>query len=85
VLQAGGLTVELVKHDDAVARGQTDAAHLHGFFKAGFVVEDFECTIAELRRRGAEFAFGPFPKQPTQPANAAIKDNAGNLIQIFGR
>ena len=30
-------------------------------------------------------AFGPFPARPNQRANMIVKDNAGNLIQIFGR
>jgi hypothetical protein len=58
---------------------------VHGIFKAGIVVEDFDRTIAELRRRGVEIAIGPFPKRDAQPANAIIRDNAGNYIQFFGR
>ena len=58
---------------------------IHGLFKAGVVVDDFDKTLATLRSRGVEFAFGPFPARPNQRANVLIKDNAGNLIQIFGK
>ena len=78
VLQGGGLTVELI-HDPAaqppvVARP----------FKAGFFVKDFESTVNELHARGIPIAFGPFPARDGQQANLIIRDNAGNLIQIFG-
>ena len=91
VLEGGGLIVELVQHDDALPLTrpapavQGGSLFVHGIFKAGFVVEDFDATIALLRARQVEIAFGPFPKRPTQRANAIIKDNAGNFIQIFGK
>jgi catechol 2,3-dioxygenase-like lactoylglutathione lyase family enzyme len=90
VLRGGGLTVELVQHDDArplrtaapAAKG--DPVFVHGIFKAGVVVRDFDATVAQLRSRGVEIAMGPWPARADQPANLIIKDNAGNLIQIFG-
>jgi catechol 2,3-dioxygenase-like lactoylglutathione lyase family enzyme len=83
VLEGGGLIVELI-HDPA-AGPRLDPPHLvHGPFKVGFVVQDFESTLAELRARGAEIAFGPYPPSGQQRANVIIRDNAGNLIQIFG-
>ena len=90
VLQAGGLTVELVKHDEAVPLSNflgdsKGALYVHGIFKAGIVVDDFDATIAALRSRGVNIAIGPFPKRGDQPANAIIRDNAGNYIQIFGK
>jgi catechol 2,3-dioxygenase-like lactoylglutathione lyase family enzyme len=86
VLEGGGLTVELLQ--DPAARppawvGIARPELLHGFFKAGFVVRDFDKTIEELRARGVVFAYGPFPAQGVQRANVIIRDNAGNLIQIF--
>jgi catechol 2,3-dioxygenase-like lactoylglutathione lyase family enzyme len=90
VLEGGGLTVELMQHSKArplstAAPGVQANYEVHGIFKAGMVVEDFDRTIAELRRRGVEIAIGPFPKRDAQPANAIIRDNAGNYIQFFGR
>lgn len=90
VLEGGGLIVELLQH--AAARPMTSAApgvresyQVHGLFKAGLIVEDFDRTIAALRARGVEIAIGPFPRTSTQRANAIVKDNAGNMIQFFGR
>ena len=42
-------------------------------------------VMRQLRRRGVEIAIGPFPKRDNQPANAIIRDNAGNYIQVLGR
>jgi len=57
---------------------------VHGYFKAGAIIEDFEKTVALLRQRGVEIFLGPFPRTSEQRANVLIKDGAGNLIQLFG-
>jgi catechol 2,3-dioxygenase-like lactoylglutathione lyase family enzyme len=90
ILEGGGLLVELIQHDGAkplgtLAPGVRGSVYVHGYFKAGVIVEDFDRTIAALRARGIEIAFGPYPKSATQRANAIIRDNAGNLIQFLGR
>ena len=90
ILEGGGLLVELIQHDAAkplgtVAPGVRGGVYVHGYFKAGLLVEDFDRTIAALRARGIEIAYGPYPKSATQWANAIIRDNAGNLIQFLGR
>jgi catechol 2,3-dioxygenase-like lactoylglutathione lyase family enzyme len=90
VLQGGGLTVELVQHDEAAPLRKflpepRGALFVHGIFKVGVTVDDFDATIAALRSRGIPIAIGPFPKRPDQPANAIIQDNAANYIQIFGK
>jgi catechol 2,3-dioxygenase-like lactoylglutathione lyase family enzyme len=89
VLEGGGLIVELMKHDDAVPMGKAAPAItrnylVHGIFKAGIVVDDFDKTIGQLKARGIQIAIGPFPATKEQRANAIIRDNAGNLIQFFG-
>ena len=86
LLQGGGLTVELIQHDDAVPLRpmQNGAVSVHGIFKVGVTVDDFDKTLAALRARGVEIAFGPYPKRPDQPANVIIRDGDGNLIQIAG-
>ena len=90
ILEGGGLIVELMHHDDAVPL-RTAAPSInrnflvHGMFKAGLFVEDFDKAIAEFRARGVQIAIGPFPARPDQPANAIIRDNEGNFIQFFGR
>jgi catechol 2,3-dioxygenase-like lactoylglutathione lyase family enzyme len=90
ILEGGGLTVELIQHDAAralrdAAPGVSDPQFIHGLYKAGFVVKDFDDVVAELRSRGVEIAYGPFPATDIQKANVLIRDNAGNLIQLFGR
>ena len=88
-LSGGGLTVELVHNADAVplskaAPSITRNYLVHGIFKTGIVVEDFDKVIATLRARGVRIAIGPFAATAQQPANAIIRDNEGNYIQFFG-
>ena len=89
VLEGGGLIVELLQRDDAVPLRQAAPSveanyRIHGFFKAGVIVDDFDKTLATLRSRGVEIAIGPFRATTTQRANVIVRDNAGNLIQFFG-
>ena len=84
VLEGGGLTVELIQN--AQARPPVgDPQLVHGYFKSGMIVKDFDRTLATLRERGVEVAFGPFPASDSQRANVILRDNAGNLLQLFGR
>lgn len=90
VLAGGGLTVELIQHDEAeplsaAAPGRKGALFVHGFFKVGVVVANFGEALAALQARRIEIAVGPFPAREGQPANVIIKDNAGNLIQIVAQ
>ncbi|HET7217132.1 MAG TPA: VOC family protein [Vicinamibacterales bacterium] len=90
VLEGSGLIVELVQLRDAVplakaAPSLRDKEFVHGFFKAGIVVDNFDALVAGLKSRRLEIAYGPFPARPGQRANVIIRDNAGNLIQFFGR
>ncbi|HJU88505.1 MAG TPA: VOC family protein [Gemmatimonadaceae bacterium] len=90
VLQGGGLTVELVKHDEAapLRTGRPaggGALYVHGIFKVGVVVDNYDETLGGVRARGIPIAIGPFPARAGQPANFIIRDNAGNYIQIFGK
>ena len=89
VLEGGGLMVELIQHDAALALNKlsppvSDPFQLHGFFKAGFMVEDFDATLATLKDRGVQIAHGPYAAKDGRRANLIISDNAGNLIHIFG-
>jgi catechol 2,3-dioxygenase-like lactoylglutathione lyase family enzyme len=90
VLEGGGLIVELMRHPASVparsaAPALTHPGPIHGYFKAGIVVDDFEAALAGLRKRGVRIVVGPFPAGNGQRANVMIQDNAGNLIQFFGR
>jgi catechol 2,3-dioxygenase-like lactoylglutathione lyase family enzyme len=84
ILECGGLIVELIQHDDATP-AEKDNLLVHGLFKAGVIVDDFDKTVAALKARYVEIAFGPYPKRANQRANVIVKDNAGNLIQFFGK
>jgi catechol 2,3-dioxygenase-like lactoylglutathione lyase family enzyme len=90
VLEGGGLIVELIQHEDArplsaVAPGTRDPLLVHGVFKVGVIVADYPATLGTLKARGVEIAYGPFPARGDQRANVIVRDNAGNLIQLFAR
>lgn len=85
ILEGEGLIVELIQRDGSKVAAEKDRLLVHGLFKAGVIVKDFDATLAMLRARGAEIAFGPFPAREGQRANFAVRDNDGNLIQFFGR
>jgi len=84
ILEGGGLIVELLKHAAAAPRSSNGPDAVQGFFKAGAIVADFDRTVSTLRARGVEIVVGPFAARATARANVIFKDNAGNLIQLFG-
>ena len=84
VLAGGGLIVELV-HDPNTGSTGSEPAQRRGIFKAGVIVDSMQKTIGLLRSRGVGIAYGPFPARPAAMANCIIRDNAGNLIQLFER
>lgn len=83
-LEGPGLIVELIQHDSA--RVATERPELtHGIAKTGFIVDDFEATVAALESRGVQFFSGPYPARSGVRANAMFRDNAGNVWQVFGK
>ncbi len=90
VLEGNGLIVELVQLDDAVplskiAPASRGGERVHGLFKTGVIVQDFDRLVATLKERGVEIAYGPYAKTARQRANVIIRDNAGTMIQFFGQ
>jgi catechol 2,3-dioxygenase-like lactoylglutathione lyase family enzyme len=90
ILEGGGLIVELVERADGVplstvAPAIKESNRVHGLFKAGFIVDDFDRAVAGLRARGVDIAMGPFPAHDGQRANVIIRDNAGNYLQLFAK
>jgi len=90
VLEGGGLIVELIQHDEGLALTKLvppvdDAVRIHGFFKAGVLVEDVDATRKMLEARGVPMAYGPFAAKDGRRANFIIRDNAGNFIHFFGK
>lgn len=87
VLESGGLIVELVQLSEASPRpapATTRPELFHGIFKVGFAVKNLDRTVDQLKERGVAIVLGPYPATDTQRANLVIKDNSGNLIQLFG-
>ena len=89
VLQANGLTVELVWFADAVSLGsiapQLKGTHqVHGIFKAGIFVEDLDRVWQEMKGGNVSIAFEPFFDSSMQCRMFAIRDNNGNILQFFG-
>ena len=89
-LEGGGLIVELLQNDDAkplktLMPSMASDILIHGPFKVGLIVENFDSVVATLRERGIPIAFGPFPASQNQRANLIIRDNSGNLIQLLGK
>ena len=89
MLEGSGLIVELVQHDEAralstAAPGITDPFYVHGYFKAGVIVKDYDRLLAALRVGGVKIAHGPYEARPDRRANVIVEDNAGNLIHFFG-
>ena len=88
-LEGGGLLVELIQDDAAkplreAAPGVQRDYLVHGIFKAGVMVEDWDRLLAELKARDVPIAIGPFPATAEQRANLLIRDHDGNFIQFFG-
>ena len=90
ILEGGGLIVELIQNDDAqplstAAPAIKDHILVHGFFKAGVIVDDLDKLITLFKEKNVDIAYGPFPASANQRANVIIRDNSGNLIQFFGK
>ncbi|MEW5916578.1 MAG: VOC family protein [Gemmatimonadota bacterium] len=90
VLQGGGLTLELLHNASAaplrsVAPSVKHTTMVHGIFKGGVFVDNYDQTLSTLRARGVDVAMGPFPSRDGMPANFIVRDNGGNLIQFFSR
>jgi catechol 2,3-dioxygenase-like lactoylglutathione lyase family enzyme len=84
----GGLLIELIEQQGSkplrqVAPQVTNDTQIHGIFKAGVIVADWDGLIAGLKARGVPIAIGPFPRSKEQRANLIIRDNEGNYIQFF--
>ena len=85
VLEGSGIIIELLKHPEASTQGDPASFRRHGIFKVGFVVEGYDHLLTTLRQRQVPIALGPFPARADQRANFIIRDNAGNMLQFFGK
>lgn len=56
---------------------------LHGFFKVGFYVKDFDAAINFLKENNVQF-FGRIIEDEKHGIKfTLIKDNSGNILQVF--
>ena len=90
ILSGHGLIVELIQHVEAkplsaAAPGLTRSYQVHGIFKAGIVVSDLDASLRELEARHVDIAFRPFTDDALGVRSFAIRDNAGNFVQFFGK
>jgi catechol 2,3-dioxygenase-like lactoylglutathione lyase family enzyme len=90
ILTGHGLIIELVQHAEAMpltvaAPALTRSFQVHGIFKAGIVVADLDATFRALEARHVDVAFRTFRDDAIAFRTFAIRDNAGNLLQFFGR
>lgn len=81
ILEGEGLIVELIQQEGAAPRSTSPT---RGIMKAGFIARDYQAAVDRLKSSKADIAFGPFPAQNGQRANVIVRDNDGNLIQLFG-
>ena len=84
-LRRGVLRIELFQPDQGqplpAERRYPDAdLRTHGNKHVAFAVRDIEAAAAELRQRGADIVF---VKHMPQASVLFLRDNAGNLIELF--
>jgi hypothetical protein len=65
--------------------GIKDPFEIHGIFKLGFTVRNFEGVFADLKRKGVKMDFEITPLNDLGFRAFGIRDLDGNLIQFFGK
>ena len=95
-----GLQFTLLRHQDNIVEliqnpralplrkalpGIKDPFEIHGIFKLGFTVRNFDQVFAELKKRGVTIDFEPTPLNDLGLRAFGIRDVDGNLIQFFGQ
>jgi len=89
LLTRGASLVEIMQRREAEpaqtdAHGAREAWRRHGYFKAGFFVDDLDALEADLRARGGAFEHGVVRPQGNPLRTFAVRDPEGNLVQFFG-
>lgn len=90
ILESDFYLVELSQHKTGQslkqAAPQIDRNYLlHGFFKVGFYVKDFESAVNFLKENNVQF-FGRIIEDEKHGIKfTLIKDNSGNILQVFGK
>lgn len=89
ILAAEHLTVEILQHGDArplsALKPDVEKSYLlHGIFKVGLQVSDFDGALARLRATGVELVGEPIDDLEGGVRFVLFRDVAGNLLQLFG-
>jgi len=87
VLASDTLALEVLQHRDAkplpaVGSVSQQAFLVHGIFKVGLYVSDFEAAVAHLRSAGVDFLGEP--SNDGDVRYVLFRDVAGNVFQVFG-
>ncbi len=80
ILTGPGLTVELIRMDDALPRPEGPQ---RGLFKVGFMVDDIEGALAWLKGRGVEADHTISMDRALQVRTFVLRDLEGNRLQVF--
>ncbi len=95
-----GLHFALLRYDDNILEliqnpearpltqalpGIKDPFEIHGIFKLGFTVQNFDEVFADLQRRGVKVDFTITKLNDLGLRAFGIRDLDGNLIQFFGK
>ena len=90
VLESEGNIVEIVQHTQARPLAQVAPAvkkthEIHGIFKVGFHVGDIDAVYQAVKERGVAITYDFIQAKDIDLRTFIIRDNAGNLIQFFGK
>jgi len=95
-----GLRLALLRYDDNIVEliqnpearplaeavpGIKDPFEVHGIFKIGFTVRNFDDVFADLKQRGVKVEFNITQLNDLRLRAFGIRDIDGNLIQFFGK
>jgi len=90
LLRSDDNILELIQNPEArplskAVPGIKDPFEVHGIFKLGFTVRNFESVFADLKRKGVKIDFEITPLNDLGLRAFGIRDLDGNLIQFFGK
>jgi catechol 2,3-dioxygenase-like lactoylglutathione lyase family enzyme len=90
LLRSDDNILELIQNPEArplskAVPGIKDPFEIHGIFKLGFTVRNFEGVFADLKRKGVKIDFEITPLNDLGLRAFGIRDLDGNLIQFFGK
>lgn len=90
ILTGNGLSIELVELKSMVKpadclKNLEKGTELIGFYKIGFVVEDFDNWVKFLEERSANFYGSVVTDKISNQRTFLISDSDGNLLQFFDK